>query len=609
MAKNKQLSNVQEVRSKNNPQLTLQQEQRLYESYKEENPKDIKFFDSYKSCENVVVFGQPGCGKSTVINSLLGHKLKSIPHPNFSGYFLVDLGELQNRPQLKISHDRNRGQETLTHIQNKDITIWECTGLYKQPGGTKGIEYIVQKDEEIKMRESPRIMKLLKTVTLVKFIFVAHYNDLTVNSGRGEEFIATVDRIASIFSDLERIKESILLVITNAPSFERQEGVVKMIKGAIQHRDMSDHTKTLMQYLTESSMHIFYTPTKAGEEVEGPSLELIENLPFCDVSQSIQYPGLSPLNQELALEILAEDDARIQQEEEAKKQLEQAGVDTKNISNAWFFIKIVDFLYDILSSMSILNKAGQYAGGVLTTLSSLIGVNKLKGYFSSNKMEAVSEKDESPQPMSREKAKLARCLAKILNENEALSKEINEKFNECIEQYTNCKNDEEKQSIVKQFSEWIISETNLKNELLAFEAESHISDESYNSSESDSSDENGGPNPGADSGKSDDEKPGGNGHELANYGAQSATTDNKAEDTDLHKPPITVTPPDRDNSAMEPNKGNITIIDVFTVVVEGAITSVVDGYTNPNEGAQTFCNSFTQAFKKESGISGIDDDY
>ena len=101
--------------------------------------------------------------------------------------------------------------------------------------------------------------------------------------------------------------------------------------------------------------------------------------------------------------------------------------------------------------------------------------------------------------MSPEKAKLAKCLVKILNDNEDLSKEFNQKFNECIEQYTQCKNDKEKQSIVKQFSEWIISETNLKNELQDFEAELHISDESHNSSESDLSyDGNGGhkpPNP------------------------------------------------------------------------------------------------------------------
>jgi energy-coupling factor transporter ATP-binding protein EcfA2 len=474
MAKNyKQLSNGQELRSKNNRHLTLQQEQRLYELYKKENPQDIEFFDSYKSCENVVVFGQPGCGKSTVINSLLGHQLKSIPRPNLSDYLCIDLADPYHESQLKISHSYDRGQETLTHIPDKDITIWECTGLYKQPGGTKGIEYIVPKDEEIKMRESPRIMQLLKTVNSVKFIFVAHYNDLTVKSGRGEEFIATVDRIASIFSDLDLIKESILLVITKAPSLDINPKPLFMINDIINSRDMSDHTKKLMEYLTKSPIHIFYQPEKEGK-VDGPTLELIQILPSCDVSQSIQYPGLSPLNQELALKTLAEDEARIQQEEEAKKQLEQAGVDTKNISNAWFFIKVIDFLYDALASISILTKAGQYAGGVLITLSSLIGINKLKGYFSSHKMEAVSEKDDNSQPMSPEKAKLAKCLAKILNENEALSKEFNQKFNECIERYTQCKNDEERQSIVKQFSEWIISETNLRNVLQDFEAEVQV---------------------------------------------------------------------------------------------------------------------------------------
>ena len=68
-----------------------------------------------------------------------------------------------------------------------------------------------------------------------------------------------------------------------------------------------------------------------------------------------------------------------------------------------------------------------------------------------------------------------------------------------------------------------------------------------------------------------------------------------------------MTPQDRDNRAMESNKGNITIIDVFTVVVEGAITSVVDGYINPNEDTQKLGNSFMKGLQKECGISGVDE--
>ncbi len=448
--------------TKNNKQLSKAQEQRLYKLHEE---KHIGAFDEYKSCENVVVFGNPGCGRSTVIHSILGHELKSIPHPDWVGYFLIDLAYPHNEPQLKISHDFQAGQETLTSIKARDLTIWECTGLYKRSGYAKGQEAIEPQEEEMKMKESPRVMQLLKTVNSVKFILVANHKDLTVGGGcRGEDFIATVDRIASIFSDLDIIKESMLLVITTAPSFATQEGVVDMIKDAIASRDMSGHTKKLMEYLTELPIHIFYQPEKEGK-VDGPTLELIQILPSCDVSQSIQYPSLSPLNQELALKTLAEDEARIQQEEEtriqdeeAKKQLEKAAIDTKNISNAWCFTKVVDFLHDTLSSMSILNKAGHYAGEILMAFSSLIGINKFKDYFSSNKMQAVSAEDYSPQPMSPEKAKLAKCLVKILNENEAISQEFNLKF-------TECKNDEEKQNIIKEFSERIISETNLRNDM------------------------------------------------------------------------------------------------------------------------------------------------
>ena len=145
MAKNnKQLSNVQEVRSKNNPQLTLQQEQRIYELYKKKNINDVEFFDAYKSCKNVVVLGNPLCGKSTVINSLLGHELKSVPHPlTWRGDFLIDLADdPHHESHLKISRDFNPEQKKLTPIQAGGITIWECPGLYKIVGMTKGIEDI-----------------------------------------------------------------------------------------------------------------------------------------------------------------------------------------------------------------------------------------------------------------------------------------------------------------------------------------------------------------------------------------------------------------------------------------------------------------------------------
>ena len=129
--------------------------------------------------------------------------------------------------------------------------------------------------------------------------------------------------------------------------------------------------------------------------------------------------------------------------------------------------------------MSILTKAGQYAGGMLMTFSSFIGINNLfKSYGSSNKKEEVVEEDELLKPMSPEKAKLAKCLVKMLNENNMLK----QKLNECIEQYNNCHNEADKKTIVKQFSEWIISETNLKNELLTFEAELQLDYEGYNSS-------------------------------------------------------------------------------------------------------------------------------
>lgn len=470
MAKNnKQLNKVYEERSQNNPLLTLQQEQRLYQLHEEKN---IGVFDQYKSCKNVVVFGNPRCGKSTVINSLLGHQLKSIPHPKGEGYFRIDLANSIYESKIKIFHKSQAEQQELTSASTKDITVWECPGLYKNAE-------IDRTDDKIKMVESPRIMQLLKTLDSIKFIFVVDYCQF--NYFRGQGFSWTANVIASIFSNIDIIEKSILLVVTRAPKNIDKKSIIDEIDKCRVH-EISENTQKMLQYFNESSIYIFSKPTQEGE-IKGLTLEDMASLSFCDVTQAIQYPRLNYANQELALERLAEDDARIQREEEekAREELEKAEINTQNISNAWFFIKVVDFLYDILSSMSILSKAGQYAGGVLMAFSSLIDINKFKSYFSSNKMEAVSAKDYSPQPMSPEKAKLAKCLVKILNDNEDLSKEFNQKFNECIEQYTNCKNDEEKQSIVKQFSEWIISETNLKNELRDFE-------EGYNSSESDSSD-------------------------------------------------------------------------------------------------------------------------
>jgi hypothetical protein len=178
----------------------------------------------------------------------------------------------------------------------------------------------------------------------------------------------------------------------------------------------------------------------------------------------------------------------------------------------------------------------------------------------------------------------------MLNEDKALSKKINEKFDECIEKYTKCQNDEEKQIIAKQFSEWIISETNLKNELLTFEAESHISDENYNSSEKSSSGgESGGQTPlnPSDPNQPGKGKPGGNGHELANtvgINNSSKTQLTHVNSKDDEKPDGEVMRPEpahtSDINNNRETQSNNRIVSLFN---DSAVLS---------ESAQKFGNSF-----------------
>ncbi|MCP5370061.1 MAG: hypothetical protein H6909_05185, partial [Rickettsiaceae bacterium] len=343
------------AKKKNNPELTLQKEQKLYQLYEKDH---IGAFDAYKSCKNVVVFGEPHRGKSTVINSLLGHELKSIPDSEWNDEFLIDLVNRDREPQLEISYNLHYSPKhtELTPTQAEDITIWECPTLCKNI------------DDKLQMDEFPIIMQLLKTLDSVKFIYVAEYNDI-FEGCRGQNFSFAVDVVARIFSNIDIIKKSILLVVTKAPPGSNKKFIADRINELAHAHEIPKNTQKMMKYFNESSIYVFSTPEKENEELEGPKLAHIAGLSFCDVSGSIQYPRLSPLNQELALNMLQE-----LQEEEAQQQLEQAGIDTENISNAGFFIKIVDFLYDTLSGISILSKASHYAGEILMAFGSLIGI-------------------------------------------------------------------------------------------------------------------------------------------------------------------------------------------------------------------------------------------
>ncbi|HJK86898.1 MAG TPA: IS1 family transposase [Candidatus Megaira endosymbiont of Nemacystus decipiens] len=284
---------------------------------------------------------------------------------------------------------------------------------------------------------------------------------------RGQDFSKALQVFVSTFKDIDRIKDSILLVVSRVPAGVEAHNVINLLEEIADIHQVSDNTTKMIRHL-KNSMYVFHEPTKEGEVVKGPGWELIEKLESCDVKELVQFPYIPNEDYQKAIvEIVKEAD----QEVADRKKFEDAGINMDNIPNASFFKKVIDFLYDGFSNLTILGKLGEYIGGIFTSLASLAGGNNFKN---------PTFTDEIETQLTPKKIQLAKCIVKVLSCDDGnLNEEIDKKFTECVKKYANSHDDEFKRNTVKEFADFLKSKIDLRKELANFADESQSDDELY----------------------------------------------------------------------------------------------------------------------------------
>jgi energy-coupling factor transporter ATP-binding protein EcfA2 len=229
-----------------------------------------KITEGYQSIHSedkvILVIGNTGSGKSTLVNYLAGAKL--IAEKKGFGKLLITVPEPVSS-EMRVSHKLK--SETAIPNSWKDnttgVVYWDCPGFDDNRGPVQDIANAFY------------IKRLFELSKQVKIIIVTTESSFT--EGRGVEFTNLIGSLANLFVDVEHFKESLSLIVTKAT----EDSEVSDVTGAIQEILATEETafakdgnqKKVLQYLAEheNQIGLFYAPKRSGEITEENRLKLL----------------------------------------------------------------------------------------------------------------------------------------------------------------------------------------------------------------------------------------------------------------------------------------------------------------------------------------------
>jgi hypothetical protein len=211
----------------------------------------------------VLVLGDTGAGKSTLINYLVGKKLHVLKRP-FRKSVIIDV--LDNH-SCKIGHGFSSETLLPSTVVDSDsgLVYVDCPGF----SDTRG--------EVLDIVNAYYMQKLFFSSTEFKIIFVAEESSFT-GATRGKSFKDFLLRIENLFPDLEYCLPSIQLVITKAHSLEIEPKIFlsEMFKESC--------NPIITALLEKSTICSFSLPVKEGFLDNYERITILEKLmamPYC----------------------------------------------------------------------------------------------------------------------------------------------------------------------------------------------------------------------------------------------------------------------------------------------------------------------------------------
>ena len=223
---------------------------------------------------NTVLFlGNSGGGKTTLINYLIGNKLKIVK----KGYPATEVIDVENQiTNLKIGHDPKSETTIPNNYKDKDINFWDCPGF----GDNRGAVQDISNAYYIKM--------LFDQYEKIKIIVTIPESSLGEKS---DGFIRLMNSIASIFKD-NSYMSGLDFVITKATTFDTEALVSRLLEIPLD-KSCDELRKFLIQKVKNQQVGFFNKPTKEGgyiaENEEGRIYNLVKNNGYIE-NPEIGYP-------------------------------------------------------------------------------------------------------------------------------------------------------------------------------------------------------------------------------------------------------------------------------------------------------------------------------
>lgn len=226
----------------------------------------------------ILILGKTGAGKSTLANLLVGRKLFAVSDKDGMGGFSITTNE-PNAAKISDTFESETKIPNRLENANAKTVLWDCPGFADTNGVTQEIA------------NGFYIHKLLASTAKVKFILTVSIHSLLLN--RGTEFISVLYNFAKIFNNVEQIKDSVSLVVTQVQSNKTVLQVRNFLEklsdsrnidsdASISDTGLKESIKKLIGYLS-GSIHVFHSPDNDGE------VKLVEGNNIVDDINKTQY--------------------------------------------------------------------------------------------------------------------------------------------------------------------------------------------------------------------------------------------------------------------------------------------------------------------------------
>ena len=215
------------------------------------------------SDKSVLLLGNTGAGKSTVLALLAGIKLKSIYYEE-NGELVIALDNDPTLKGLEIGHS-NKSCTSIPTPHRMDAVFWDCPGFEDN----NSLEQEIANAYYI-----TRIDVLSKTT---KFVLVIPHG--IEKASRGNILVELFIQISSLVPELKRNIQSLSIIITKCPPDYQIEHFIDMLKRIVRDNNRFDPVRVMVEQIIQMPQHIaiFNKPDKNKCNIDPDNRQCIFN--------------------------------------------------------------------------------------------------------------------------------------------------------------------------------------------------------------------------------------------------------------------------------------------------------------------------------------------